>query len=374
MKWNALFFALTFCAASTQAGGPGSRLAGSSQKSQLVRDLRAMRKGDKVTLTWSQPRDTENGQSAGGHLAVARICRNISSTISDFGLACSHAVKQANFESSVGVPANAAHRKRNADAVVRVIDVLPDSQDESAHLQFAVYKIEFRDDHGRSVGFSNSVAVPLAPVLPAKGLHSDLDSRGVYLIWENEIESQSSLLKFDYRIDRREKGSSKRVPVPYLRAVVHTPEGERWSAVDMGIEWEKTYLYSVTPITKVYSQEGQLIAEFEGDDSAPLEVGTHDVFAPATPERLLLVVGHAAGKKFVDLLWSPNTEKDIFGYNVYRREQNGQPARINSVPITMLSFQDVNLLAGHKYVYSISAVDVHGNESARSQETTVAFP
>jgi hypothetical protein len=40
----------------------------------------------------------------------------------------------------------------------------------------------------------------------------------------------------------------------------------------------------------------------------------------------------------------------------------------------MLSFQDVNVLAGHKYLYSISAVDVHGNESARSRETTAELP
>jgi hypothetical protein len=44
-------------------------------------------------------------------------------------------------------------------------------------------------------------------------------------------------------------------------------------------------------------------------------------------------------------------EKDISAYNVYRREEDGQPARINSVPMAMLSFQDVNVLAGHNYRY-----------------------
>ena len=214
MKWNTVLFAFVLCAPSARAGGPESRLAGSSQKSQLVRDLRAVRKGDKVTLTWSQPRDKENGQSSAEHLAVARICRTISSTISDSGLACPHVVRQVNLGRSVGIVASAAHGKPNAETAVRLIDILPETQDDSERLQFAVYKIEFRDDHGSSAGFSNSVAVPLAPVLPPKGLHSDLDSRGVYLIWENEIESQSSLLKFDYRIYRGERGSPKRVPVP----------------------------------------------------------------------------------------------------------------------------------------------------------------
>jgi fibronectin type 3 domain-containing protein len=85
-------------------------------------------------------------------------------------------------------------------------------------------------------------------------------------------------------------------------------------------------------------------------------------------------VGHIPGEKSVDLLWAPNTEKDISAYNVYRREENSKPVRINSVPITMLSFQDVNVLAGHKDLYCISAVDAHGNESARSPETTAELP
>jgi hypothetical protein len=374
MKWDKLFFALAFCTGSARGGGPGSRLADAPQKSQLVRDLRAVRKGDKVALTWSQPRDTENRQSSAPHLAVARICRNISSTISDSGSACSHPVRQVNLENSVAVAPIAAHEKTNAEPTFRVIDALPESQDDADHLQFAVYKLELLDDHGRSAGFSNAAAVPLAPVLPAKGLHSELDARGVYLIWEEETESGSPLLKFDYRIYRSEKGSSKRVAVPYLRAVIHTAEGERWSGLDTGIEWEKTYLYSVTPVTMVYSREGPVIAEIEGDDSVPLEIITHDIFPPAAPERLLPLVGHTPGKEFVDLLWAPNTEKDIFGYNVYRREENGQAARMNSVPITMLSFQDVNVSAGRKYFYCISAVDVRGNESAKSPETTAVVP
>jgi hypothetical protein len=283
-------------------------------------------------------------------------------------------VREVNLEKHAGRAASAVPRKSNEETLVRLTDILPEGRDDPDQQRFAVYKIELRDDRGRTAGFSNPAAVPLAPVLPAKGLHSELDVRGVYLIWEDETETRSSLLKFDYRIYRREKDSSKRIAVPYLRGVLHTPEGERWSAVDTGIEWEKTYLYSVSPVTRVYSQEGQLIAEIEGDDSAPLEVITHDVFAPAVPAKLLAIVGHIRGEKFVDLLWAPNPEKDISGYNVYRREENGQPVRINSVPNTIVSFQDIDVLAGHKYFYCISAVDVHGNESARSQETSAVVP
>jgi hypothetical protein len=265
------------------------------------------------------------------------------------------------------------HYKNNEAATVQFVDTLPANPEDSDSAQFAVYRLELQDARGRSLGFSNAASVPLAPVLPVRGLHSELDVRGVYLIWENEIENQSSSLKFDYRIRRREKGSAKPDAIPFLRGVIHTDEGERWSAVDTHIEWEKTYTYLVTPVTRVYGHSGELITEIEGDPSTPIEVTTHDVFPPAVPERLLALPTQTHGKKFVDLLWAPNPEKDISSYNVYRREEHGQAARINSVPMGVLSFQDTDVAAAHTYFYSISAVNKHGNESARSQETAAVL-
>lgn len=218
-----------------------------------------------------------------------------------------------------------------------------------------------------------TASAPVAPTLPAQGLHSELDVRGVYLIWENEIANQDPSLKYDYRIYRKEKGSSNRIAIPYLRGVIHTREGERWSGVDTNIEWEKTYSYSVKPVTRVYGPDGKLLAEIEGDESAPIEVTTHNVFPPAAPEKLLTLVTQRPQEKFVDLLWAPNAEKNISRYNVYRREANGEPTRINSVPMTALSFQDTDVLAAHTYYYSVSAIDARGNESARSQESTAVL-
>jgi fibronectin type 3 domain-containing protein len=86
------------------------------------------------------------------------------------------------------------------------------------------------------------------------------------------------------------------------------------------------------------------------------------------PERLLAVVTQRRGNNFVDLLWAPNAEKDISNYNVYRRDQNNEPVRIKSVPMNVLSFQDMDVAPAHTYSYSVSAVDRFGHESAKSQE------
>jgi hypothetical protein len=374
MKRNRAFQMLISCAALVCGADVGLMAGSPPQGSQLVRDLRASRKGDKVTLTWSQPRAVAIRESATENLIIARICRSMSptppssTTVADDSTLCAQTVGSIDVQKPVAAGVRVVYSKNSEAAMARFVDTLPLIQEETESLQFAVYTVKLQDARGHQVGLSNAASIPLAPVLPAKGLHSELDARGVYLIWDSESEKHHPSLKFDYRIYRSEKGSVKAAAIPYARAVIHTEEGERWSGVDTNIEWEKTYSYRVTPVTRVYGQGGELIAEIEGDDSAPVEVITHDVFPPAAPERLLAVVTQSRGENFVSLLWAPNAEKDISQYNVYRREQKGEAARINSVPVSVLSFQDDEVVAAHIYFYSISAVDQHGHESARSQE------
>jgi len=363
VKWNRTFLALVCCAGQAWGGAPGTR-PDASHPSQLVRDLRATRKGSKVALTWSQP------EAAMGCLTV-KVCRNISAAGSTSGSipTCGQTVGEIGSQKPAGAVVSVARGKKNT---IRFTDILPEDAEVLDPLQSAVYHIELRDGRGRSAGFSNPVSVPTAPTLPAAGLHSQLDVHGVYLIWENDLQTQIPSLQFDYRIFRRERGSSKELSIPYLRALVHTREGERWSGVDTSIEWGKSYSYWVRPVTRVYSMSGQILAEVEGEDSPAVEVTAHSVFPPAVPERLLVLASEIPSKKFVDLTWAPNSEKDLESYNVYRREAGGVAARIQVVRRTMLSFQDMDVVPGHTYFYSVSAVDAKGNESPKSSEVSAS--
>jgi hypothetical protein len=379
MQWQNIMLAPLFSAALAVAAAHGTHSPDADHRSLPVHDLRAIRNGNQVTLYWSQPRQITDQQSLVRGPLVARVCRDISSAAPQPTSATTSTARCGQLLQEVDPRKSPVSRvrlqdKNAAEVAVRFIDTLPEDQEGSGPSQFARYAVELRDDRGRSAGFSNLAAVSLAPIRPAEGLHSELDLRGVYLIWDSEIETQNSSLQFDYRIYRREKNHSKRVVLQYLRAVVHTRDGDRWSGVDTSVEWGKTYVYWVTPVTRVYSEKGRLVAELAGQDSAPLEVTTHDVFPPAVPERLLVLPNQLLGKKFIDIVWGPNIEKDLAGYNIYRREQGGQPSRINSTPITMLSFQDSDVVTGHSYFYSLSAVDTHGNESAKSAEIAGAMP
>ena len=376
MKVNRTFLVFFSCAALASIADLGFAAFGDSADSRFVRDLRASHRGNKVTLTWSPSKAAPNVESSAANVIVARVCRSIlpapptTTALAESSTVCAQSVGKVDLRRPIGPHVHTVHDKNNEAATMEFVDSLPENEEESDSVQFAVYRLELEDGRGHAVGFSNAASVPLAPVAPAKGLHTQLDIRGVYLIWDNETENHSPSLKFDYRIYRTDKEAGKPVAIPYVHAVIHTEEGERWSAVDTNIEWQKTYSYFVIPVTRVLGPSGEQITEIEGERSAPVEVNTHRVFPPAVPERLLAVVTQRGGKNFVDLLWAPNAEKDISRYNVYRRDQNGEAMQIKSVPVNILSFQDTDVAAAHTYSYSVSAVDRLGHESAKSEEAT----
>ena len=79
-------------------------------------------------------------------------------------------------------------------------------------------------------------------------------------------------------------------------------------------------------------------------------------------------------KPFVDLIWAPATDADLAGYDVYRREEGGDAAKINAELIKSPSYRDSAVSPGKKYSYSVSSLDVRSNESARSEEASETVP
>lgn len=338
--------------------------------------LRAVRKGAKVELAWARRPGAADSSSQKKRLVLATICRTISPTLlvdSGQQASCREPVGRVSLRDSTARLSNTAYEKKNAKSTSHFTDRLPDGLQRSESLQFAIYTVEVVDDHGQRAGASNRAGVLLTPTPLVQGLHSQLDSRGVYLIWEDDIGIHPEGVEVDYRIARREKTSMRSMTVPYLRAVVHLKEGDRWTGIDPNPEWGTSYIYSITPFARYRSPDGNVLAEMEGEESAPLEVITHDVFPPAVPERLLVLVS-SPPRKFVDLTWAPNVDKDLAGYRVYRRETDGASSLIHKGAPSLVSFQDTDVSSGRTYFYCLSAVDAAGNESAKSIEVPARVP
>ena len=146
------------------------------------------------------------------------------------------------------------------------------------------------------------------------------------------------------------------------------------NVLDATIEWEQEYVYWGDVRTLVLGPAGEIIARVDGDDSPPMTVVAHDVFPPAAPVGLQAVFSGLEQNKFIDLSWNSNTESDLAGYNVYRNEEGAAPVKINADLVKTPAFRDTDVQSGRRYFYSASAVDLRGNESARSATANEAVP
>ena len=98
-------------------------------------------------------------------------------------------------------------------------------------------------------------------------------------------------------------------------------------------------------------------------DAAPAQCETLvDTFAPAAPKGVAGIPSDGA----INLIWEPNTEKDLAGYIVMRAaapQETLEP--ITPAPIQETSFKDA-VQGGVHYVYAVKAVDKAGNASPPS--------
>jgi hypothetical protein len=129
-------------------------------------------------------------------------------------------------------------------------------------------------------------------------------------------------------------------------------ESDRAEFVDETTEYDKGYQYLVQAMTDdVHTSEV----------SAPVSISPVDVFAPAVPGALTATLGVST----IELAWTRNGERDFKGYNVYRSTDDGPFEKIAEL-IPAPTFSDSKISAGKKYRYAVTAVDLKGNESARS--------
>jgi len=348
----------------TGCGVPGIPKPPSLDLPRPVTALRAVRKGNLVFLAWTIPTETTDGLRV-RHLGVTRICRSTEPTASD----CVNPI------GTVTPPTPESQQKKSATPGEKLqasyTDQLPPSllrDDPTAQLFYAVSVFNQR---GRSAGLSNKVAVPAGAVLPPPSdFRAQVTADGVLLSWTGNPQSaETPQLRHIYRVYRREDGTKAdtitgEMPFGALRTYL---------LLDHSFEWEKTYEYRATIVYLIHV-EGRPETQFEGDDTPSVRVFAHDIFPPAVPSGLQAVFSGAGQQPFIDLIWAPDTDADLAGYNVYRHEPGTTEQKINSEILKTSAFRDSNVTPGHTYFYSVSAVDLRGNESAHSAETSESVP
>ena len=341
-------------------GSPGIPLPPSLELARPVTDLRATRKGNRVFLSWSVPVETTDHHRF-RHTGPTEVCRSVEKEMA----ACGKPVGKlppptAEVRGSPTTRPPAAYK----DALSSAIEL-------ASPTSMLVYAVNVLNSYGRSAALSNQASVPAAPTLdPPRRLEAQLSSDGVKLSWDTvEPGVQISGLRYRYRIYRRELPSGRDAIAGEVPVGGPSPP----TIVDRGFEWEKTCEYRATVVTFI-SRENGAEEQVEGDDSRPVSIFAHDIFPPAEPTGLEAVSSNSGEQAFIDLVWPPNLEQDLAGYNVFRHETGGPAVKLNSALVKQPAFRDAGVVPGHEYFYSVSAVDVRGNESPRSQEAHERVP
>jgi hypothetical protein len=237
---------------------------------------------------------------------------------------------------------------------------------------FMTYAIEVLNAGGRGAGLSNQARVPLVRTLaPPQNFAARVTGQGVVLSWNSDLPHADSAqaVHYVYRVYRCLEGSQ----VPILAGEIPAGGERSLSLTDSSIEWEKTYEYRAETVT-VFAQENKPEVQVEGDDTPEIKVFADDVFPPAVPSGLQAVASGPGQKTFIDLVWAPVSDVDLDGYNVYRHEEGFVAAKVNAEVLKAPAYRDASVASGKSYVYSVSAVDVRGNESARSEEAGESVP
>ncbi len=346
------------CLCLAGCGVPGAPQPPSLDIPNTVNDLQAFRKGSTVTLTWRVPAEDTDGEliRKPGTMIVSRSTSDKGpfQTVTQVQLPAALEEKQ--------------HEKASASDDIASLIIGPDTPD------FFYYRVVSVSHRHRQSSPSNLVSVPgVLTAAPPQNVALRVVPQGVSISFDLPTPPQTGRLnsQFIYRIMRRQTDSTTATAEPVLIGQFK-PGVQTLPMLDSRIEWEKHYVYWITPVT--LWQSGSQEGEVEGDDSASVTIFAHDVFPPATPSGVQAVFSGVLEHPGIDLTWAPNTDEDLAGYNVYRHMNAEPAAKINSSLVKTPAFHDSNVSLGQTYWYSVTAVDLRGNESARSAEASESVP
>ena len=241
------------------------------------------------------------------------------------------------------------------------------------------YYVELKNRNGRSAGLSNA-AVILAGEAPAPvtRLTAEVRKDGVVLRWAggSAQETLRLLRKLLTPPETRPKqGLLDPQSEPLEQSLLVESPAHAGRALDREIRFGQTYEYRAQRVARI-TADG-LTLELGGELSAPVRVVVQDVFPPAVPAGLAAVATfeESGSETAIDLSWQPNTDADLAGYAVYRREGEAAWKRISPAqPLVGPAFHDAQVKPGHAYQYAVTAIDQNGHESARSLAAEEAVP
>lgn len=353
-------------------GAPGQPVPPSPLVAVAISDVAARQAGDGVELAFSLPARSVSGEKLTAPPAV-EIVRG--------SWKANGALDPQSFRVVYTIPGALVPNYLSAGRVRFTDPISPAETKEHPGATYA-YLIRTRLSKKRASADSNVVKARLFPVpQPISSVQFQVAETAVNLAWSAPTETSAGdplATISGYHVYRGEIDPRSPAPagkdlsgIPWLSPLTFLgrPTTNRYS--DTQFEFGKTYVYVVRT---VISADGN---EIESDNSASVTVTPLDTFPPAAPQDVVAAVlpGTEPSTFVVELSWSINLETDFAGYRVYRSEQQGERGQLVTPDLLPTpAFPDNSVATGHRYWYSVTALDRAGNESAPSGSVAVDIP
>lgn len=318
---------------------------------QKVADLSAKQIGSLISLTFSIPKFNTEGSSATsiGRVEIYKLSTAMPVTLP---LPFRQFEKQAQLFRTL--PASSL--SDNTDMKMTSEDSLP-AEKIAADGPLVTYGVRIFNRKNQSAGYSNLVSLQLSPELfPPEALHLlEMGEKFIRIEWKPPSEESAgvaSKLKFIVYRGAAPQTSAPEILTPDPLIVSRFEDNK---SILGG-----TYYYSVRTVMETAT--GLAVSQ-----SAPeLKVVNTDRYPPQVPSDLTAI----SDGQVVSLVWTPNTEADLAGYRIFRKEAAGEEKRLNEQLLTSAAYTDKAVEAGKSYSYRVKAVDKSGNESNFSPEAS----
>ncbi len=360
---------------------PGPPQPPSLHLPSLAAELRAERVGGHVTLSWTTPADTTDGDALREPVTAVLWRQAVAGGLS-LSPAC-HAVE------SRSLPPGPSELRDELPAPLA-----------SGSPALLAYQVELRNGRGRSAGLSAPVFAA-AGSSPAPVAELELTPRreGALITWQPHPSQAFVELRRTTLVSTSPAGGEAARPgkkaSPALFAGKPATKGDapgvlllragsgavplgRSRGTDVGgmldrsVRDLESYTYRAQRVQTV-SLQGQQV-ELRSEPSAAVNFAFRNTFPPHAPTAPRSVpVGGFGAPISIDLSWEPGQEADVAGYNVYRQTDAGPFLRLNPTPIAEPALHDAAVQPGHTYTYRVTAIDGRKNESAPSSETREAL-
>ena len=362
-------FLFSISLVSAGCGAPGDPVPPTPPIPTAIKDLAARQAGDGVQLSFTLPSSSVSGEKLSAPPAVEILRGNVKPD----GSADAKSLRVV-----YTIPGALVENYRTDGRVNFIVPIAP-VEIKSHPGAMVVCVVRTRTSRKRASADSNVASVRVFPVPAAiSSIEARVTESTVELTWPVPTatgagEIVSSII--GYRIYRSEihpeVRSSSPQELPPGKPEAHAEllaSSETNSYRDTSAAFDHTYVYTVRSIIQVDANE------LESSDSQPVTVTPRDTFPPVAPQGLVAAVipGAAPGAVVVDLSWSINLETDLAGYRVYKSEQEnarGQPLTPDLLPTPAV--RDTSVQPGHRYWYTVTAVDRSGNESASGAPVVV---